>query len=199
MARWDDEGLEQRFDRWVETGRQLVDGVAGARPGSRGVARGQSRRPGPRLNPGELGRWVEGKLDWLLDEEGDDDWREPWQSQRSDDRASIDRPSMDRQPTGRQPSDRQPFGRRRPLDAISRRGRSVGRAVEPRPLTPELPQEAQLTGDWPDDEAFSVTRWQRQPGPAPEAQGRQSFDRDLEPPTSGGRPLPRSTRSRLRR
>jgi hypothetical protein len=184
MARWDDERLEQRFDRWVETGRQLVDGVAGARPGSRGAVRGPNRRPGPRLNPGELGRWVEGKLDWLLDEEGDDDWREPWQSQRSDDPQSMDRQST---------------GRRRPLDAISRRGRSVGRAVEPRPLTPERPQEPPLTGEWPDDEAFSVTRWQRQPGSAPDAQGRQDFDRDREPPTSGGRPLPRSSRSRFRR
>jgi hypothetical protein len=199
MARWDDEGLEQRFDRWVETGRQLVDGVAGARPGARGVARGQSRRPGPRLNPAELGRWVEGKLDWLLDEEGDDDWREPWQPQRSDDRQSIDRQSKDRQPTGRQPS-----GRRRPLDAISRRGRSVGRAVEPRPLTPESPQAPPLTGEWPDDEAFSVSRWQRQPGRAADLQGRQDPERQperptLEPRTSGGRPLPRSSRSRLRR
>jgi len=101
MARWDDEGLEQRLDRWVETGRQLVDGVAGARPGSRSPGRGQSRRPGPRLNPSELGRWVEGKLEWLLDDEGEDDWREPWQSSPG---ASV--------------------GRRRPLEAISRRGRT---------------------------------------------------------------------------
>ena len=25
----------------------------------------------------EFGRWVEGRLDWLLDD--GDDWREPWQ------------------------------------------------------------------------------------------------------------------------
>ncbi|MEY4806376.1 MAG: hypothetical protein RLZZ206_765, partial [Cyanobacteriota bacterium] len=29
------EPLDQRLDRWVSRGRELVDGVAGARPGSR--------------------------------------------------------------------------------------------------------------------------------------------------------------------
>jgi hypothetical protein len=27
-----------------------------------------------------LGRWVEERLDWLLDDDSDDDWREPWQA-----------------------------------------------------------------------------------------------------------------------
>ncbi|MCX5939993.1 MAG: hypothetical protein NTX18_02975 [Cyanobium sp. LacPavin_0818_WC50_MAG_67_9] len=82
--------LEQRFDRLVSAGRQLVDGVSGARPGSR-----SSGRPGlPRLDG--LGRWVEDKLDWILEEE--DDWREPWQEPRPEIRP-----------------------RRRPLEAISRR------------------------------------------------------------------------------
>lgn len=164
MARWDDEGLEQRLDRWVETGRQLVDGVAGARPGSRSPGRGQSRRPGPRLNPSELGRWVEGKLEWLLDDEGEEDWREPWQSSPA--------PA---------PSVGATVGRRRPLEAISRRGR-----------TPDTPAQAPApSADWPDDDTFSVNRWQRQAGPAPDA-----------PPTADGRPgrpLPRSTRGPLRR
>ena len=85
--------LEQGLDRLVSKGRQLVDGVSGARPGSRPPARGTGRRSGslPRLD--DLGRWVEDKLDWILDDE--DDWREPWQEQ--------------------------PPSRRRPLEAISRR------------------------------------------------------------------------------
>lgn len=172
MARWDDDGLEQHLDRWVETGRQLVDGVAGARPGSRAAGRGQGRRLTQRLNPADLGRWVEGKLDWLLDDEGDDDWREPWQSQ--------------------------PTGRRRPLDAISRRGRSAGRAVARAVDSPALPQTP-VTGDWPDDEAFSINRWQRQPGRPADLQAQQESERDPAEPPRGGRPLPRSTRSRVRR
>ena len=196
MARWDDESLEQRFDRWVETGRQLVDGVAGARPGSRGATRGQGRRPASRLNPGELGRWVEGKLDWLLDDDGDDDWREPWQSPSSNDR----QPSPQSSPQFSSQSSPQASGRRRPLEAISRRGRVAGRASEPRAPVPEPPQGPPMSGDWPDDAAFSVSRWQRQPGRAPDVQERQQDSEfDSGPPTSGGRPLPRSTRSRLRR
>ncbi|MBM5828066.1 MAG: hypothetical protein FJ050_08465, partial [Cyanobacteria bacterium M_surface_7_m2_040] len=83
MERSGDEGLEQRLDRWVEAGRQFVDGVSGARPGSRSPARSSSRRPSARLNPAELGRWVETKLDWLLEDDASDDWREPWQPSRS--------------------------------------------------------------------------------------------------------------------
>lgn len=128
MARNGDEGLEQRLDRWVEAGRQLVDGVSGARPGS--------RRGGSRLNPAELGRWVETKLDWLRDDEDADDWREPWQPQP--------------QPQS-QPRRSDPRSRRRPLDAISRR--------------PPAPQAspAAAASEWPDDALFSVPRWQRQP------------------------------------
>ena len=83
-------GLEQRLDQWMTAGRQLVDGVAGSRPGS---------RPSPRLRPGDLGRWVENKIDWLL--EDDEGWREPWQE-----RAAAPPPAA---------------GRRQPLEAISRR------------------------------------------------------------------------------
>ncbi len=70
--------FDQRFDQWLTTGRQLVDGVAGARPGSRASGRPE---PGGRASglprPGGLGRWVEDKLDWLLEDE--DGWREPWE------------------------------------------------------------------------------------------------------------------------
>ena len=58
---------DRRLDQWLETGRQLVDGVAGRRPGQ--------RRPG--LDLDSVGRWVGDKVEWLLEE--DDDWREPWQ------------------------------------------------------------------------------------------------------------------------
>ncbi len=73
-----DQRFEQRLDQWIATGRQLVDGVAGARPGSRANGRPQpGGRAGGLSRPGGLGRWVEEKLDWLL--EDDDAWREPWE------------------------------------------------------------------------------------------------------------------------
>ncbi|MFL0781897.1 MAG: RNA helicase, partial [Prochlorococcus sp.] len=65
--------LDRRFDQWIETGRQLVDGVSGARPGQRGA----SRAEGPAIPSLDgVGRWVGDKIDWLMDEE--EDWREPW-------------------------------------------------------------------------------------------------------------------------
>ena len=70
--------FDQRLDQWLATGRQLVDGVAGARPGSRTSGRPQpGGRAGALPRPGGLGRWVEEKLDWLL--EDDDGWLEPWE------------------------------------------------------------------------------------------------------------------------
>lgn len=61
--------MERRLDTWLETGRQLVDGVSGRRPGQRRTS----------LDLDSMGRWVGEKVEWLLDD--DDDWREPWQDQ----------------------------------------------------------------------------------------------------------------------
>ena len=70
--------FDQRLDQWLATGRQLVDGVAGARPGSRASGRPQpGGRAGGRPRPGGLGRWVEDTLEWLR--EDDDGWRESWE------------------------------------------------------------------------------------------------------------------------
>ena len=62
-----EERRERRRDVWLETGRQIVDGVSGRRPGQRRSS----------LDLESVGRWVGDKVEWLLEEE--DDWREPWQ------------------------------------------------------------------------------------------------------------------------
>ena len=141
--------LEQGLDRLVSAGRQFVDGVSGARPGSRPPARGTGRPSGslPRLD--DLGRWVEDKLDWILDD--DDDWREPWQEQPP---------------------------RRRPLEAISRRS-----PIPPQSPAPSAPIDA---GDWPDDDSFTVPRWQRSAPP----------ERREAPGRALPRSMPRSSRRR---
>jgi hypothetical protein len=160
--------LEQRLDQWMTAGRQLVDGVAGARPGSRPSARPAAGGAGPRLRPGDLGRWVEQKIDWLLEDE--DGWRESWQ-------APATRPLPASTPVAGAVSGR------RPLEAISRRGHPV----LPAPANPAAP-EAQ---DWPEDDSFTLTRWRRStasPEPdttPPSAQARPS-----------GRAVPRSSRRR---
>ncbi len=88
------DSLDRRFDQWIETGRQFVDGVAGTRPGQR-RSFNVGRRSSSSLET--VGRWVGDKLDWLLEDE--DGWLEPWQEEQN-------------------MSD---SGNKRPLDAISRR------------------------------------------------------------------------------
>jgi hypothetical protein len=163
-------------ERWVSRGRQLVDGVAGARPGSRPTGRGKERRSGARPTLDSLGRWVENRIDWLL--EDGDDWREPWEEQEPVERAAP--------PAGRP---------RRRLEAVSRRGRQAAESKDPplasaSQLVGPAPTEKDGSEAWPDDSAFSVPRWQREEPPL-------SRERPAEPPPpSGGRPLPRSTRRR---
>jgi hypothetical protein len=125
------EPLEQRLDRWVSRGRELVDGVSGSRPGSRragpeGPGQGQGGLGSGGLNPARLGRWVEERLDWLLDDDGDDAWREPWQQTSAPPPRRFD------------PSERSWEGRPRegtPREARAREERSMdGRRPEERPL-----------------------------------------------------------------
>jgi len=149
------------LDRLVSAGRQLVDGVSGARPGSRSGNRGESRRLSG------LGRWVENKLDWILEDE--DDWREPWQEARPE-LSSQARP-------------------RRRLDAIYRRSAEPLRG---QPSQEREPQEREPE-EWPEDDAFALPRWQRQPSTAPQSQPQS------QPPSQSqltGRAMPRSTRRR---
>ena len=149
------------LDRLVSAGRQLVDGVSGARPGSRSGNRGEGRRLAG------LGRWVENKLDWILEDE--EDWREPWQEARPE-LSSQARP-------------------RRRLDAISRRSAEPLRG---QPSQERQPQEREPE-EWPEDDAFALPRWQRQPSSAPQSQPQS------QPPTQSqlpGRAMPRSSRRR---
>ena len=149
------------LDRLVSAGRQLVDGVSGARPGARSRNRGEGRR----LDG--LGRWVENKLDWILEDE--EDWREPWQEARPE-LSSQARP-------------------RRRLDAISRRSAEPLRG---QPSQERQPQEREPE-EWPEDDAFALPRWQRQPPRAPQTQPQPPSQTPSQLP---GRAMPRSTRRR---
>ncbi len=219
-----DSRLGQGFDRLLDVGRQLVNGVAGARPGSRPSAPAGPGRGGGRAG---LGGWVEDRLDWLLEDE--DDWREPWQEQTSA-RRPADReapygerfgrettswptasrltanryaPSPEVQPRPEaawsgETSD--PSPRRQPLEAISRRSTPLlppvpARIAQSPDQSPDQKAGDPGADDWPDPEEFSVPRWRRPARrAAPEAE--RSDLRAAEPQGPGGRPLPRSTRRR---
>lgn len=191
------------LDQWMTAGRQLVDGVAGARPGSRSQGRSSSGAA-PNGSPGSsrslqgLGRWVEDRLDWFM--EGEDDWPEPWQEPNSE-RAAEPRPASFSPPPYSPPSSalpprravqtgpdssRSPLGAgaqgaqpRRALDAISRRS------------APLLPPAAGGEEEWPAPQAYELPRWQR-PEPAAPAPPNSS----ATSPATSQRPLPRSSRSR---
>ena len=163
--------LEQGIDRLMSAGRQLVDGVSGARPGSRPPARGEGRTAGslPRLEG--LGRWVENKLDWILEDE--DDWREPWQEPGPG-------APMDARPNGQmeprleaRPVSLRDFAADNPAAGAATTAPSG--AMEPaarrrnrRPLEAvSLRGAAAADQDWPDDDSFLVPRWQRSEPAAP--------------------------------
>ncbi|MCP9786356.1 hypothetical protein KBZ04_08845 [Cyanobium sp. N5-Cardenillas] len=175
--------LDQRVDRWVTAGRQFVEGVAGSRPGGRPATRGADRRVPLRPRMDELGRWVEGRLDWLLDD--GDDWREPWQESER----STPEPPPQQQPAapGRP--------RRQGLEAVSRRGRPGSAPSQPPAPEPRRSTGPATTddddGDWPDDASFTLPRWQR-----PEGAERSAAPEPTSVPPVEGRPLPRSSRRR---
>ena len=183
--------LDRRLDRWLDTGRQLVDGVSGARPGRRGADRldGASRLDA-------MGRWVGDRIDWLLDEE--DDWRDLSERPQSAKPARSARAdvSISAEPAVRS-------GRKRPLEALSRR-----QPVLPPPGAVSSSVRSSDDDDvWPEDDSFRVERWKRSanrvamsdPGSASTP---SSFLPSSNTPASSTsrstsrRPLPRSSRRR---
>jgi hypothetical protein len=201
-----DDQLDRRLDQWLETGRQLVDGVAGTRPGRRsGVAGRAGRSSGASLDA--VGRWVGDKIDWLLDEE--DDWREPWEPEpaartvRDRSSARVDAIAGDSRAVS--------TGGKRRLQAISRRQPPlIAAANEPAVVTPPGATTSSVSSGrpvqnsddaWPDDDSFRVERWQRsqarvQSQPSPAASDAVASPSSPQRPVAGRRALPRSSRRR---
>ena len=156
--------LENKMDQLLQTGRQLVDGVVGSRPGH---IKNERIRNFPKTNLTNVGRWVEDKLDWLLEEE--DDWLESWESNvNAEDRASTS------------------IRKKRPLKAISLRGT---KAISP---STEISDVADNENSWPDESSFRVERWERKPEEITDKTS-EPVDSRPSPPR---RPLPRSNRRR---
>ena len=179
--------LEQRLDQWMSAGRQLVDGVAGTRPGSRGDG-----RPGGALRLNQVGRWVETKLDWLL--EDDEAWRESWEEpDRARRQPEASRFTESRLTDSRPVQPSRP--RREPLQAISRRtapAQASSQASAQSPAQPVQQPDLSQQQDWPEDDSFTVNRWSRADQPA-----RQPSPPDQAASRPVGRAVPRSSRRRF--
>ena len=124
--------LDRRMDKWIQTGKQVVDGVAGNRPGQR--RRGWQDKE-TSANFEKVGRWMEEKIDWFFEEE--DDW--------------LDDGDLDDESFQENTNDI-----KRPLSAISLRvPKALPPQIEGRRNNPDELDE------WPDDQSFKLNKWER--------------------------------------
>ena len=130
------EPLDRRVDKWIQTGKQVVDGVAGNRPGQRSVG-WQDKETSANLE--KVGRWVEEKIDWFFDD--DEDWLE------NEDLDYESPPEI-------------VSNIKKPLTAISLR---VPRALPPQ--IDATRNNSDELDEWPDDQSFKLNKWQRKDNP----------------------------------
>ena len=126
------ESLDRQMDKWIETGKQVVDGVAGNRPGQK-RGRWQNQKTTPNFE--KVGRWMEEKIDWFF--EDDDEWLD---DEDLDDELLSERTN----------------NTKRPLGAISLR---APKALPPQ--TQKRRNNSDNSDEWPDDQSFKLNRWER--------------------------------------
>ena len=171
--------VDKQVDRIFETGRQFVDGVSGARPGTR---RNSDFQGLTSKSVKKVGRWVSQKVDLFLDEENDD-----WYDDDNfyDENSEIK--TFTRESNTLKSS--KPFSKR-PLEAISLRQQENLQKTEQK----KLPYGKEGNNeDWPDEIDFKVERWQR-----PLDKENDIFrDQTNKRGASNSRNLPRSRRRRV--
>ena len=124
--------LDRRMDKWIQAGKQVVDGVAGNRPGQR---RRGWQDSDTSANFEKVGRWMEEKIDWFFEDE--DDW--------------LDNDELDGEPFQESTNKT-----KRPLTAISLR---VPKALPPH-IEARRSNSNELD-EWPDDQSFKLNKWER--------------------------------------
>ena len=156
--------FDRRMDKWIETGKQVVDGVAGNRPGQK-RARSQGRSTAPNFE--KVGRWMEEKIDWFFEE--DDDW-------------------LDNEDLDDDFSQESIINKKRPLGAISLR---TPKALPPQ--IQEKSNNQNEIDEWPDDQSFKLNKWERKDNlmKQNEQDLKNSFQED---PSTRRRNIPRSSR-----
>ena len=138
--------VDKQVDRIIETGRQFVDGVSGARPGKRRNSNFQGLTS---KGVKKMGRWVSEKVDLLFDEDNDD-----WNDDFYDDNNDIK--YFNREFSSMNSS--QPQSKKRPLEALSLRQPKNIKETEQKKLPYGKDSKFE---DWPDELDFKVDRWQR--------------------------------------
>ena len=126
------EPLDRRMDKLIQTGKQVVDGVAGNRPGQR---RGGWKDKESSANFEKVGRWMEEKIDWFFEDE--DDW-------------------LDNEDSDDDPLQETIVHTKKPLRAISLR---APKALPPQ--IDETRNNVQKLDEWPDEQSFQLNRWER--------------------------------------
>jgi len=120
------------MDKWIETGKQVVDGVAGNRPGQK-RGRWQDKTTAPNFE--KVGRWMEEKIDWFF--EDDNDW--------------LDNDDLDDDPI-----QESMINTKRPLGAISLRApKALPSRIDKNISNPNRLDE------WPDEQSFKLNKWER--------------------------------------
>ena len=158
------EPLDRRMDKWIQTGKQVVDGVAGNRPGPK-RAGWQDQITGPNLE--KVGRWMDEKIDWFFEDE--DDWLD---NEDSDDESLPETIVNTKQP----------------LRAISLR---APKALPPQ--IDETRNNIQKLDEWPDEQSFQLNRWERKDNLIKE-NGQDLNNSFKEERSKKRRNLPRSSR-----
>ena len=156
--------FDRRMDQWIATGKQVVDGVSGNRPGQkRGRWSNQSTAP----NLEKVGRWMEEKIDWFFEDE--DDW--------------LENEDLDDDPFQERISNT-----KRPLGAISLRApKALPAGIE------EKRHNFDEMDEWPDDQSFKLNKWERKGNLAkPKEQDLKDSFQDEQ--FSKRRNIPRSSR-----
>ena len=126
------EPLDRKMDKWIKTGKQVVDGVAGNRPGQRRSG-WQDKTTGANFE--RVGRWMEEKIDWFF--EDDDEW-------------------LDKEDLDDEFPQENTINTKKPLGAISLRvPKALPPGIDKKTNNPNSKDE------WPDDQSFKVNRWQR--------------------------------------
>ena len=160
--------LDRKMDKWIQTGRQVVDGVAGNRPGQR---RGGWKDKDTSVNLEKVGRWMEEKIDWFF--EDDNDWL---------DHGDLDDESVQESTNNI----------KRPLSAISLRvPKALPSQIEPRRINSDELDK------WPDEESFKLNKWERKDNIINRNEFNSNDSVSVGQPSQRRKNIPRSSRRKF--